>query len=150
MKLINLGSGKFQSDNCKKEKKKSPVLFIFQYDSSWETVQSPTRAIYPHALQCPMDSIKFIFAIRGKVDPCKAQELLPAGSPCRFCSCGEAWAGMLLIVLNLRAELINKHTLTEKPFALLHIWGLFVSLFMVVFISALSCQFSSLPRLPWY
>lgn len=50
---------------------------------------------------------------------------------------------MLLIVLNLWAELINKHTLMGKPFTLLFIWGLLVSLFMVVFISVLGCQCSS-------
>lgn len=46
---------------------------------------------------------------------------------------------MLLRVLNLWAELINKYTLTGKPFTLVCIWGLLVSLFMVVFISVLSC-----------
>lgn len=49
---------------------------------------------------------------------------------------------MFLIVLNLWTELINKHTLTGKPFTLLFHLGLLVSLFMVVFISVLSCQCS--------
>lgn len=49
---------------------------------------------------------------------------------------------MLLILLNLWAELINKYTLMGKPFTLLFIWGLLVSGFVVVFISVLSCQCS--------
>lgn len=136
MKVINSGSAKFQFDSWEKN---VPCAFHVKiWLKLTRFVQSPTRVIYFHILNCSVVSIKFIFTIREKVDRCKNQELLSS-----------AFLKVLLLLqsvsgntLNLWAELINKHTLMGKPFTLLFIWGLLVLGFMVVFILVLSCQCS--------
>lgn len=138
--------GNFNLATAKKNKKQKKTSLCFSCLNMTQA-ESLCRALPGYfcsdGLKCPMDSIKFIFTIRGKMYDCKNKELLSDCYHERFCSHCEVRAGMLLMVLNLRTELINKHTLMGKPFTPLFIWGLRVSLFMVVFISVLRCQCSS-------